>query len=51
MFKKYTLKAFVPEEIYIGKLSKVYWHESREKNMGMLLNIDEKNKNCRENKN
>ena len=44
-------KLFVPEEIHIGKLSKVFWHARREKNMGLSLNLDENNRNWRENKN
>ena len=34
----YPLKAFVPEEIYLGELSKVFWEARREKNMGLSLN-------------
>ena len=47
----YPLKAFVPKEIYIGKLSKVFRHARREKNVGLSLNMNEKNKKWRENKN
>ena len=45
------LKAFVSEEIYLGKLSKVFWDAQREKKIGLSLKTDEKNKNWREKKN
>ena len=32
--KFYPLKAFRPEEIYLGEISKVFWDARREKNMG-----------------
>ena len=38
----YPLKAFVPEEIYLGKLPKVFCDVHREKNMGRSLNLDGK---------
>ena len=44
----YILKAFIIEEIYIGKLPKVFQDSHREKNMGLSINTDEKNKNCRD---
>ena len=40
----YSLKAFVMEEIYTASLLKVFLHARREKNMGLLLNIDKKKK-------
>ena len=47
--KFYPLKAFVPEEIYLGELPKVFWGSRREKKMGISLKPDEKNKNWRDN--
>ena len=47
----YPLKAFVPKEIYIGKLSKIFWNARREKNVGLSLNRNDKNKKRKENKN
>ena len=43
--KFYPLKAFVPEEIYLGKLSRVFWDAFREKKMGLSLNLYKKDKN------
>ena len=43
--KFYPLKAFVMKEIYLGKLFRVVRDARREKNMGISLNPDEKNKN------
>ena len=43
--KIYPLKAFIPEEIYLGKLSKVFRDASRENNMAISLKPDEKNNN------
>ena len=47
--KFYPLKAFVPEEIYLGKIPKVFWDAHRERNMGLSLKLDKKNKNWSEN--
>ena len=44
----FSLKAFVPEEICLGKILKFFWGACREKKMGLSLKSDEKNKNCRE---
>ena len=49
--KFYPLKVFLPEKNYLGKLSKVFGSACREKNIGLSLKPDEKNKNWREKKN
>ena len=46
----YPLKAFVPENIYLGKLSKVFQDAHSKKNMGLSLNPYEKNNKWRERK-
>ena len=47
--KFYTPKAFIPEEIYLGKISKVFWDARREKKMGISLKMEKKNRNWRDN--
>ena len=49
--KFYPLKAFVPEEIYLGGIPKVFQGAHKENKMGLSLKPDKKNKNFRENKN
>ena len=49
--KFYPLKALVPEEIYLGNISRVFWDACREKKMGPSLKSDEKKKNWRDKKN
>ena len=49
--KHHPLKTFLPEEIYLGKLCKVFWDARREKKMGISLKTDENKKNWREKKN
>ena len=46
----YPLKAFVPEEICLWKLSKVFQDAHREKKMGLSLNPYDKNKKWKERK-
>ena len=36
--KFYPLKALVPEEIYLGEISKVFWGARRDKKMELSLN-------------
>ena len=43
--KFYPIKAFVPEDIYLGRLSKDFGGERREKKMGQSTKIDETSKN------
>ena len=47
--KNYPLKAFVPEEIYFGKLSRVLGGACREKKMGLSLKPDKNNNKWGEN--
>ena len=47
--KLYPLKEFVPEEIYLEKLPKLFRGACREKKMVISLNTDDKNSNWREN--
>ena len=47
--KYYSLKEFVPEEIYIGKLPRFFWDTFRYKKMGLSLKPDKENKNWKEN--
>ena len=49
--KFYPLKAFLPEEIYLRKISRVFWDAHREKNIGLSLNPDEKDRIWMEEKN
>ena len=46
----HPLKVFVPEEIYLGEIPKIFQDACREKNMGLSLNPDENNRNWRYNK-
>ena len=34
--KFYPLKAFIPEEIYLGEISKVFWDSRRVENYGAI---------------
>ena len=43
--KFYPLKAFIPEEIYLGSLSEIFWDVLRKKKMEISLKPDENNKN------
>ena len=49
--KNYRVDAFLQKEICLGKISKVFQNSQREKNMGISLKPDDKNKNWRDGKN